>query len=162
MRKILRRLNRYISLIKSFYYNHFTNRVSIGSGTNWQRSFVIQCVTGRIKIGKKCFFNIGCSLNCKDEITIGDYCLFGENVKMYDHNHVYHDIAKPIAGQGFTTAPIKIGNNCWIGSNVTILKGVEIGENTIIGANCLIYKSIPASSIVTLSQELTVRRRVDS
>lgn len=157
----MRRLNRYISLIRSFYYNHFNKRVSVGSGTNWQGNFVIQCVTGKINIGKKCFFNNGCSLNCKDEITIGDHCLFGENVKMYDHNHIYNDFSKPIARQGFTMAPIRIGNNCWIGSNVTILKGVEIGDNTIIGANCLIYRSIPAASIVTLSQELTVRRRVD-
>ena len=158
----LQRLNRYISLIRIFFYNHFNKKVSIGKGTNWRKDFMVQCVTGRIKIGKGCFFNNGCSLNCKDTITIGDHCLFGENVKLYDHNHVYQDITQPIAVQGFTTAPIRIGNNCWIGSNVTILKGVEIGGNTIIGANCLIYKSIPEGSIVTLSQELNIRRRGNS
>ena len=155
----MRKINYYKSIIQIFLYNHFSRKVSIGKGTNWQKNFVIQCVTGKIKIGQKCFFNNGCSLNCKDEIIIGNHCLFGENVKLYDHNHVYRDISKTISTQGFTTAPIKIGDNCWIGSNVVILKGVEIGSNTVIGANCLIYKSIPECSIVTLSQDLIIRKR---
>jgi len=104
---------------------------------------------GNLKIGENTFFNNYCSVNCLDEIEIGHDTLFGEGVKIYDHNHIYglEDRALLVERNKFKTSSVKIGNNCWIGSNVTILKGVEIGNNAIIGANNLIYKNIPANSI---------------
>ena len=50
--------------------------------------------------------------------------------------------------QGYNTAPIKIGHDCWIGSNVVILKGVTIGDNVIVGAGCIIKEDIPNNMIV--------------
>ncbi len=104
------------------------------------------------------FFNNFCSINCLNYIEIGENTLFGESVKLYDHNHKhnYTELQLKIARNEFTTAPIKIGKNCWIGSNVTILKGVSIGDNCIIGSGCLIYKSIPNNSIVKHKEELII------
>ena len=39
---------------------------------------------------------------------------------------------------------IIIGNDCWIGANVTILPGITIGEGCTIGAGSVVTKSIPA------------------
>ena len=108
-------------------------------------------------IGDKVFFNNNCSINCLEKIEIGDGCIFGEGVKFYDHNHKYTtDPIISISKDEFNTAPIIIGKNCWISSNVTILKGVTIGDNVIIGAGCLVYKSIPSNSIVKLNQGLFI------
>ncbi|WP_114938497.1 acyltransferase [Mucilaginibacter endophyticus] len=103
----------------------------------------------KLTIGNNIFFNNYCSINCLDQITIGDNTIIGESVKMYDHNHAYEKspIVKTHPSE-YTLGAITIGKDCWIGSNVTILKGVTIGDNVIIGANCLIYKSIPSNSIV--------------
>lgn len=90
---------------------------------------------------------------------IDDHCLFGENVKMYDHNHVYADRETPISKQGMRVGEIRIGRNCWIGSNTVILANVEIGDNVVIGANCLIYKSIPSNSVVKNKTELIIQNR---
>ena len=111
---------------------------------------------GKLSIGKNCFFNNYCSINCLGSIEIGDDNQFGENVFLYDHNHNYADKNKLISEQGYKTGSIKIGNNCWIGSNVVILKDVEIGDNVVIGAGCIIYKSIPANSIVINRQNLVI------
>ena len=46
---------------------------------------------------------------------------------------------------------IIIGNNCWIASNVVILKGTKIGNNCVIGAGCIVSGIIPDNSIVRLS-----------
>ena len=78
---------------------------------------------------------------------------------MYDHNHIFVDKNAPISEQGFNTDPIKIGKNCWIGSNVTIIKGVQVGDNCVIGANCLIYKDIPSNSVVKLKEQLSISER---
>lgn len=110
--------------------------------------------TGKVIIGNNVFFNNYCSINANEQITIGDGTLFGENVKVYDHNHCYKDIDVPIKEQGFTTAPISIGKHCWIGSNVVILKGVTIGDNCVIGAGCIIYKDVPANTVVVNKQKL--------
>lgn len=62
-----------------------------------------------VKIGNSCFFNNGCSINANKSITIGDGTLFGENVKIYDHNHRFRERDILIKEQGFTMGEIEIG-----------------------------------------------------
>jgi len=45
------------------------------------------------------------------------------------------------------TAPVTIGNNCWIGASVTICPGVTVGDNSVIGAGSVVTKDIPANCI---------------
>ena len=68
---------------------------------------------------------------------------------------------KNINEQGYSIGSVEIGNNCWIGSNVTILKDVRIGNGCIIGANCLIKTGtmIPENSIVQQNGDLIITRR---
>lgn len=108
----------------------------------------------KVTIGKKCFFNNFCTIAAQNSVTIGDGTLFGENVKIYDHNHCFKDISIPIKHQGYNSAPITIGKHCWIASNVVILKGVTVGDNCVIGAGCIIYKNIPSNSVVINEQKL--------
>lgn len=42
---------------------------------------------------------------------------------------------------------VNIGNNVWLGENVTICKGVNIGNNCIIGIGSVVTKSIPDNSV---------------
>jgi acetyltransferase-like isoleucine patch superfamily enzyme len=110
-----------------------------------------------IIIGENVFFNNNCSVNCMSSIKIGQNTIIGEGVKFYDHNHKFYfdNIERlKISRNDFNTAPIVVGENCWIGSNVTILKGVTIGDNVIIGANCLLYQSVPSNTVVKNKSEL--------
>ena len=40
--------------------------------------------------------------------------------------------------------PITVGNNVWIGANVTVLPGVSIGDDAVIGAGSVVTKNIPS------------------
>lgn len=109
---------------------------------------------GVLIVNENTFFNNGISINCHAKIEIGTNCLFGENVKIYDHNHKFRDKNQPIAHQGYSVGNVLIGNNCWIGSNVVILKGVTIGDNVVVGANCVIAENILSNTIVKTNNTL--------
>ena len=132
--------------------------VRIGKNFQARDNCIIRCESdGVIVIGDHVFFNNNCSINCMKGITIGDNNQFGENVRIYDHNHQYKDASVLISGQGYNKEEISIGNNCWISSNVIILKGVSIGDNVVIGAGCIIHRSVPSHSLVINKQELDIR-----
>ena len=113
--------------------------------------------SGKLILHDGVFVNNSCSFNCMERIEIGSGTMMGEGVRFYDHDHVY--TAEKIEKWQWTTAPIRVERDCWIGSNVTILKGVTIGDNTIIGAGCLIRNDIPANSVVYNDGNLVVKER---
>jgi acetyltransferase-like isoleucine patch superfamily enzyme len=136
------------------------SKIFIGEKVQFRDYCKIRCEkNGIISIGDSTFFNNNLSINALGKINIGDNCQFGESVKLYDHNHRFDNNLLDINQQGYSTGFIKIGNNCWIGSNVIILKDVEIGDNVVIGAGCVIHKSIRSNSVVHIDQDLKIKNR---
>jgi acetyltransferase-like isoleucine patch superfamily enzyme len=82
----------------------------------------------------------------KDRVTIGDNCIIANNVSIFDHDHKTTDI--PYCNQGFDSAAISIGNNVWLGSGVTVLKGVDIGDNAVIAAGAVVTRSVPCGELL--------------
>ena len=113
--------------------------------------------SGKLILHDGVFINNSCSFNCMERIEIGSGTMMGEGVRFYDHDHIY--TAEKIEKWQWTPAPVRVGRDCWTGSNVTILKGVTIGDNTIIGAGCLVRKDIPANSVVYNDGNLIVKER---
>lgn len=113
--------------------------------------------SGKLILHDGVFINNSCSFNCMERIEIGNGTMMGEGVRFYDHDHIY--TAEKIEKWQWTTAPIRVGRDCWIGSNVTILKGVTIGDNTIIGAGCLIRNDVPSNSVVYQDRNLIIKKR---
>lgn len=149
------------AIVKKFFLKLiYRNKIHFGKKVTFRKRFnVIIGKNARIQIGENCFFNNDCSLNAKQEIIIGKDTIIGENVKIYDHNHIFKNKNKKIIEQGFKTDKIIIGNNCWIGSNVVILKGVTIGNNVVIGAGCIIKNNINNNQIVKRKEILEIEER---
>lgn len=148
-----------IAIVKIMFYRIiFGKALTFPLSSTFRERFNLTIGGGQINIGKNVFFNHDCSINVEDTIlTIGDGSIFGENVKIYDHNHCYKDKSRPIKEQGYACAPVSIGKHCWIGSNVIILKGVTIGDNSVIGAGCVVYKDVPANCVVVNKQDLMMK-----
>jgi acetyltransferase-like isoleucine patch superfamily enzyme len=51
-----------------------------------------------------------------------------------------------------------IGDDCWIGGNVSILPGVTIGNGCTIGAGSVVTKSIPAFSVAVGSPARVIKK----
>lgn len=136
--------------IKFIYYKIlYGKRLKIGHKIIVRDKFRINLSKNAVlHIGNNVFFNHDCSINVHKEIFIGNQCIFGENVKLYDHNHVFKHLNIPYALQGFSDEKIVIEDGCWIGSNVVILKGVHIGKQCVIGAGCTVKENIPHASIL--------------
>lgn len=151
-------------MLKALYRVIYGRHLTWGKNLHMRKGFQATCdrsdsgKVGRIVIGDNVFFNNGCALHAMDLITIGDETIFGENVSVYDHNHRFSDPTLAIKEQGYSTAPVSIGRHCWIGSNVTVLKGATIGDNCVIGAGCVISGDIPANSVVRLDSALRIEQ----
>lgn len=144
--KVIYHINAFFK--KLFLKLIYGKKILISKNVTFRKSFSIAIeYDGKIQIGKNCFFNNYCSINSMASIKIGDNCIFGENVKIYDHNHRFNQKDKLIKNQGYSIAPIEIGKNCWIGSNVIILKGVKIGDNSVIGAGSIVKENIENNMI---------------
>ncbi len=108
-----------------------------------------------LTVGERTYFNEGSMISCLEAVSIGHGCRFGPNVKIFDNDHRFS--AKHGVSQEHITAPVTIGAHCWLGANVTVLRGTQIGDNCVIGAGCVVKGSIPAGSLVTQLRELNIR-----
>ena len=80
------------------------------------------------------------------EVHIGHHVMIGPNTLITTVAHPlspsarrhYHAWAKPV----------RIGNDVWIGGNVTILPGVTIGNNVVVAAGAVVTKDIPDNTLV--------------
>ncbi len=100
-----------------------------------------------ISIGDHCWINNNCALISEGGgIEIGAYSLLGTNVEIYDSDFHELDPAKRMSGEP-RTAPVCVGKNVLIGSNVRVLKGVAIGDNSVIANGSVVVHSIPPNVI---------------
>ncbi len=54
-------------------------------------------------------------------------------------------------------APIRVGNNVYIGINAIIMPGVTIGDNCIIGAGSIVTRDIPSGSVAVGSPARVIK-----
>ena len=95
--------------------------------------------------GERCYANFNLTLVDDDEIFIGSHTMIGPNVTLVATGHPVRPDLRYRGAQ--YSLPIHIGENVWIGANVTVLPGVTIGDNAVIGANSLVTKDIPANTV---------------
>ena len=112
----------------------------------------------KIVIGRNTTIGYHNFLFSSESIDIGNDCLIGPFVYIVDSNHQIQR-NKKINQQPNVTAPINIGKDVWIASNVTILKGVKIGVGAVVAANSLVNKDVNPYCIVGGSPAILIGKR---
>jgi acetyltransferase-like isoleucine patch superfamily enzyme len=125
---------------------------------------------GRCTIGDFTLLN-GALIMAEDRIEIGSHCLVSWNVGIADSDfHPLEPAQRIIDSHALApyfkdrpprpklkTAPVKIGDNVWIGMNAVILKGVSIGENSVVAAGAVVTKSVPPNTVVAGNPAVAVK-----
>lgn len=95
----------------------------------------------QISIGNRIILGTHCKIYDFSPVTIGDNLLASHGLTLISASH------DPVTYEN-RSGPITIGNNVWIGINVTIVGPVTIGDNAVIGACSLVIRDVPSNAIV--------------
>lgn len=104
------------------------------------------CDNGKnIHIGDNFTGNFNLTILDIREVCIGDNVMIGPNTLITTVGHPLSP-AKRRLNMAYAK-PVSIGNDVWIGGNVTILPGVTIGDNVVIGAGAVVTHDVPSNSV---------------
>ncbi len=93
----------------------------------------------------RAFINFGCKILDEAKVIFGENAFIGPGCGFYTACHPL-DHSKRKKGIEWAK-PITVGNNVWLGGDVTVLPGVTIGDNSVIGAGSVVTKDIPANCV---------------
>jgi acetyltransferase-like isoleucine patch superfamily enzyme len=97
---------------------------------------------GSLVLGERVFINTGATIVATHSIEIGDDCLIGDLVAIFDSDYHPMEPSRPTR-----TAPVRLGVNVWVGRSATILPGVTIGDHAVIAAGSIVTGDIPARTV---------------
>ena len=127
---------------------------------------------GKLSIGRYTGIAYGSEIRCEEQVDIGSYGMISYRVCIYDTNthstdwrerrkrieHCYPEgvmeETKP------ATSPVSIGDDVWIGQEVTITKGARIGNHCIVGIRTTIGSGvIEDDSVVVAGKPRIISKR---
>ena len=134
--------------------NNILGQLLGGLGSKVYVDIPFYCDYGKnIFIGDNVYIGLNCTFVDNNKIIIGKNTLIASHVSISTATHpvsarerVFQDPSRHCSYRTYS-APVKIGDNCWIGANVTIIPGVSIGDNTTIGAGSVVIKDIPVNCL---------------
>ena len=115
--------------------------------------------TGKsIRIGENSALAADCWIS--NDTVIGANVMMAPRVTILSASHEFSDVTCPMIEQGAAKRrPITVGNDVWIGTQVTILPGVKVGNHSIIGASSVVTKDVPEYAIVAGNPARVLRYR---
>ena len=129
--------------------------IVIRPGMKCRRNCTIRCDEGKIEIDKGVFLNENVSVTALESIQIGKNVTIANNVVIVDHDHDY----MMQSGNSFVTEPVYIGDECWIGANSTILKGVTLGARCVVAAGTVVRAgNYPSDSLIYNSRTIEMKK----
>ncbi|TLS21261.1 uncharacterized protein PpBr36_10545 [Pyricularia pennisetigena] len=155
-------------------YNHYFPEDATPESLQKGREGLLREIMG--KVGKDSFIeppvniDYGCNIIIGDNfysnfnlvildcgiVNIGNRVMFGPFVSIFTATH---ETEVQSRRDGIEYAlPVTIGDDCWIGGNVTILPGVTIGKGTTIGSGSVVTKSIPEFSVAVGSPAKVIKK----
>ena len=99
--------------------------------------------------GSHIFIGRGARIEASEGFYVGDHVLIAPDFSVMGGDHNFREVGKLMRDveTGGVNLPVIVEDDVWIGTRVTLLKGVRIGRGSVIGAGSVVTKSIPPFSI---------------
>lgn len=107
------------------------------------------------------------------QVRVGANCVFAPNVFISSGTHQFRVrpawlirdqdalVTDPSHAATYPRhMPVQIQDDCWIGINVVVMRGVTIGRGSVVGANSVVTKSIEPYSVAAGSPARVINRRL--
>lgn len=116
--------------------------------------------TGRVDLGDEVYLGDEAIISVMESVTIGRGTLIAHGAQIFDNTshpidpesrerHFKRILGQQVQGDvAIPTAPVHIGEYCWLGFGCAVLKGVTIGDRSIVAAGCVVTKDVPADTLV--------------
>jgi acetyltransferase-like isoleucine patch superfamily enzyme len=135
----LEKLNRSLPLADLLFDRWDRARLlGFGEGTSIYDSAL---VLGQVRVGTLTWIGPNTVLDGSGDLCIGSNCSISAGVQIYTHDSVKWAVSG--GTESYEYAPTQIGNNCYIGPNTIVSKGVTLGNGCIVGANSFVNNSFP-------------------
>jgi acetyltransferase-like isoleucine patch superfamily enzyme len=109
----------------------------------------LNATRGHIRIGSETHLDQFCVLYGLGGLDIGAGCALAAGVTIYTQSN-QHDAEpeKRVIDQPVLFAPVKIGDDVWIGARAVILPGVTIGSRCVVAAGAVVRSDVADGTIV--------------
>ena len=134
--------------------------LSIGQRAQLEHNVFIKITDDKaqLSMGESVFIGCGSEFDVASRVLIGSNVLIAPGCFITDHSHI-HRAGASIASQGCESAPVRIGDDVWLGAHSIVLAGVTIGNGAIIGANSVVTCNVESMTIVAGSPARVVGAR---
>lgn len=127
--------------------------VHVGAGT------ALRAHSGTLRVGAKAIIARDVTVNCHLDVCIGVAALIADQVWIGDFDHCFDSTEVPIKDQGIATAPVIIGDDVWLGTRSTVLRGVRVGAGSVVGAHTVVTRDVDPATVVAGVPGRVLRRR---
>lgn len=132
------------------------HRFELGPEAQIEDFAVVNNGAGDVKIGEGSRVGVGSVV--VGPVEIGRHVFLGQHVSVQGLIHGYDDVTEDPNLQPLMLRPVKVGDYTHLGTNSTIMAGVEIGERSQIGAGSVVTKDIPSYSVAVGNPARVVKR----
>ncbi len=102
-------------------------------------------IFGDVTVGRNTYIGPYAYIDGSGGLRIGDNCSIAAGVQIYSHDTIKRALSGRKAKVEY--APTRIGDNCFIGPNTVVTKGVTIGACCMVGASSIVLSDIPRNSM---------------
>lgn len=102
-------------------------------------------IDGHLKVGRDCWIGADFTIYGPGNVTIGDRCDFGPEVRFLTGSHKVGASVRR-AGEGISFS-MAVEDGCWIGAGTTFVGNVTVHRASVIGACSLVNKDVCSNTV---------------
>lgn len=143
------------SLIRNRGRIDFNGPISIGAGAQWDIG-----PGAELRVGGDTYFSPFVRLVVTRQVMIGSRCAIGWNVQILDSDFHLHGSRGELSGAvADRNLPVVVGDGVWLGSHVSLLKGVEIASGCIVAAHSVVTRSVTEQNCLIAGNPARIVKR---